>query len=257
MNKRELENFVWFQFANDVDMDLRKRVSMDFAVRYKKAKVLSFNEFIKNKVYTIQEVWRARIKEDVRNINNNPSKNMAMVKLKQWQKISYVNDIVMNAYIKIMIELLDDNSSEAYIHLYKQLDKSTYNEAELGFEWQFEQDRLGPLFLALQSNALLHKDVTYDSFKKVLNSTLFTKIEPIKFICTNSLTIYLFDQLYKNKFINGKMLKRDMTIQQTTGIKNVAQKRAGYENYSHLHNASFRDYKPKGFEIVDNIIKDL
>ena len=48
-----------------------------------------------------------------------------------------------------------------------------------------------------------------------------------------------------------------MTIQQTTGIKNVAQKRAGYENYSHLHNVSFRDYKPKGFEIVDNIIKDL
>ena len=27
MNKKALENFVWFQFADDVDMDLRKRVS--------------------------------------------------------------------------------------------------------------------------------------------------------------------------------------------------------------------------------------
>ena len=38
MNKKALENFIWFQFADDVDMDLRKRVSTDFEQRYDKAK---------------------------------------------------------------------------------------------------------------------------------------------------------------------------------------------------------------------------
>ena len=249
MNKG-LENFVWFQFADDIDMDLRKRVSMGFADRYKKAKVVRFTEFIKQKVFTIQEVWKARINNDVRDIDKNPSLEMADVKLRQWQRLSYVNDVILNAYVKIMIELVNDKSSPAYIHLYKQLDKKSYNNAELGFEWQFEMERLGPLFLALQQNGLIHKDVAYESFKKALNGIILTDIEPIKFICSNTLTIYLFDQLYKNKFINGKMLKRDKTIQQTTGIKNVAQKRAGYVNYSNTE-------APKGYEIIDNIIKNL
>ena len=250
MNKKALENFVWFQFADDVDMDLRKRVSTDFEQRYDKAKYVSFNEFIKEKVFTIQEVWKAKIKNDVRDIDKNPSQDMAEVKLRQWQRLSYVNDVIMNAYVKIMIELVKDKSSPAYIHLYKQLDKKSYNDTELGFEWQFEMERLGPLFLALQQNGLIHKDVAYESFKNALNGTILTEIEPINFICTNTLTIYLFDQLYKNKFINGKMLKRDKTIQQTTGIKNVAQKRAGYQNYSNTE-------APKGYEIIDNIIKNL
>ena len=47
---------------------------------------------------------------------------MAEVKLRQWQKLSYVNDVVMNAYVKIMIELVKDKSTP-YIHLYKQLTK--------------------------------------------------------------------------------------------------------------------------------------
>ena len=34
---------------------------------------------------------------------------------------------------------------------------------------------------------------------------ILTEIEPIKFVCSNSLLIYLFDQLYKHKFINGKI----------------------------------------------------
>ena len=249
MNKGFI-NYVWIQFANDIDMDLRKRVSKEFADRYKKAKVVSFTNFIKEKVFKIEQVYKAKIKNDVRDIDKNPSQDMAEVKLRQWQKLSYVNDVIMNAYCKIMIELVNDKSSPAYIHIYKQLDKKSYVDTELGFEWQFEMERLGPLFLALQQNGLIHKDVAYESFKKALNGTILTDIEPIKFICTNTLTIYLFDQLYKNKFINGKMLKRDKTIQQTTGIKNVAQKRAGYENYSNTE-------APKGYEIVDNIIKDL
>ena len=256
MNKG-LENFVWFQFADDIDMDLRKRVSMDFADRYKKAKVVRFTEFIKQKVFTIQEIYKTKIKSDVKDIDKNPSLEMAEVKLRQWQRLSYVNDVILNAYVKIMIELVNDKSSPAYIHLYKQLDKKSYNKAELGFEWQFEMERLGPLFLALQTNALIHKDVAYESFKKALSGTILTDIEPIKFVCTNTLTIYLFDQLYLNKFINGKMLKRDKTIQQTTGIKNVAQKRAGYQNYSSLHSSDSKVGNPKGFEIIDNIIKNL
>ena len=182
MNKG-LENFVWFQFANDVDMDLRKRVSTDFEKRYDKAKYVSFNEFIKEKVFTIQEVWKVKIKNDVRDIDKNPSQNIAENKLRQWQRLSYVNDVVMNAYVKIMIELVYDKSSPAYIHLYKQLDKKSYNDIELGFEWQPNIKRLSKLFLALQKDALIHKESDYDSFKEALNGTILTDIEPIKFIC--------------------------------------------------------------------------
>ena len=248
MNKG-LENFVWFQFADDIDMDLRKRVSMDFADRYKKAKVVRFTEFIKQKVFTIQEVWKARIKNDVRDIDKNPSLEMAEVKLRQWQRLSYVNDVVLNAYVKIIIELVNDKSSPAYIHLHKQLDKKSYKKAELGFEWQFEMERLWSLFLALQKNKLIHKDVTYDIFKKVLNGMILSEIEPIKFVCSNSLLIYLFDQLYKHKFINGKIMKRDKTIQQTTGIKNVAISRLNIK-YS-------KTGKPRNSDIIDNILKSL
>ena len=115
MSKKALESFVWFQFADDVDMDLRKRVSTDFEQRYNKANYLSFNEFIKEKVFKIQEVWKARIKNDVRVIDKNPSQDMAEVKLRQWQRLSYVNNVVINAYVKIMIELVNDKSSQAYI----------------------------------------------------------------------------------------------------------------------------------------------
>ena len=249
MNKKALENFVWFQFADDVDMDLRKRVSTDFEQRYDKAKYVSFNEFIKEKVFTIQEVWKAKIKNDVRDIDKNPSQDMAEVKLRQWQRLSYVNDVIMNAYVKIMIELVKDNSSPAYIHLYKQLDKKSYNDTELGFEWQFEMERLGPLFLALQQNGLIHKDVAYESFKNALNGTILTEIEPINFICSNSLVVYLFDQLQKHKFINGKMANSNKLIEHTTGIENVAQTRYNTE--------ITKTGKPRQSDLIDTILKDL
>ena len=50
MNKGFI-NFVWIQFAKDIDMDLRKRVTNDFESRYDKAKYLSFNEFIKQRYF--------------------------------------------------------------------------------------------------------------------------------------------------------------------------------------------------------------
>ena len=244
-----LENFVWFQFADDIDMDLRKRVSTDFEQRYDKAKYVSFNEFIKEKVFTIQEVWKVRIKNDVRDIDKNPSQYMAEVKLGQWQMLSYVNDVVMNAYVKIMIELLNDKSSQAYIHLYKKLDKKSYNNAELGFEWQPSIKRLNKLFLALQINTLTHKENHYDSFNKALNRTILTEIEPINFVCSNSLVVYLFDQLQKHKFINGKMANSNKLIEQTTGIENVAQIRYNYKNT--------KSGKPRNSDLVDSILKDL
>ena len=249
MNKKALENFVWFQFADDVDMDLRKRVSTDFEQRYDKAKYVSFNEFIKEKVFTIQEVWKAKIKNDVRDIDKNPSQDMAEVKLRQWQRLSYVNDVVMNAYVKIMIELVKDKSTPAYIHLYKQLDKKSYNNAELGFQWQPNIKRLSKLFLALQTNTLIHKESHYESFKNALNGTILTEIEPINFICSNSLVVYLFDQLQKHKFINGKMANSNKLIEHTTGIENVAQTRYNYENT--------KNGVPRNSTLVDNILKDL
>ena len=249
MNKKALENFVWFQFADDVDMDLRKRVSTDFEQRYDKAKYVSFNEFIKEKVFTIQEVWKAKIKNDVRDIDKNPSKDMAEVKLRQWQRLSYVNDVVMNAYVKIMIELVNDKSSQAYIHLYKQLDKKSYNNAELGFQWQPNIKRLSKLFLALQTNTLIHKESHYESFKNALNGTILTEIEPINFICSQSLVVYLFDQLQKHKFINGKMGNSNKLIEHTTGLVNVAQTRYNTE--------ITKKGVPRNSTIVDNILKDL
>ena len=248
MNKG-LENFVWFQFANDVDMDLRKRVSTDFEKRYDKAKYVSFNEFIKEKVFTIQEVWKVKIKNDVRDIDKNPSQNIAENKLRQWQRLSYVNDVVMNAYVKIMIELVYDKSSPAYIHLYKQLDKKSYNDIELGFEWQPNIKRLSKLFLALQKDALIHKESDYDSFKKALNGTILTDIEPIKFICSNSLVVYLFGQLQKHKFINGKMGNTNKLIEYTTGLENVAQTRYNTE--------ITKTGVPRNSTIVDNILRNL
>jgi len=231
-------------------MDLRKRVSTDFEKRYDKAKYVSFNEFIKEKVFTIKEVWQAKIKNDVRDIDKNPSLEMAEVKLRQWQKLSYVNDVVMNAYVKIMIELVKDKSTPAYIHLYKRLDKKSYNQAELGFEWLADIKRLSKLFVELQRNTLIDKESDYESFKNALNGTILTDIEPIKFVCTNTLTIYLFYQLEKHKFINSfKFVNNNKLIEQTTGINNVAQKKLGYENYG--------NDKPRGYEIIDNIIKDL
>lgn len=249
MNKGFI-NFVWIQFAKDIDMDLRKRVTNDFESRYDKAKYLSFNEFIKQKVFSIKQVYEAKIKNDVRDIDKNPSMDMAEVKLRQWQRLSYVNDVVMNAYVKIMIELVKDKSTPAYIHLYKQLDKKSYNDTELGFEWLADLKRLNKLFLALQTNTLIDKESDYESFKNALNGTILTDIEPIKFECTDTLTIYLFVQLEKHKFINSfKFVNNNKLIEQTTSIKNVAQKKLGYENYG--------NDKPRGYEIIDNIIKDL
>ena len=249
MNKKALENFVWFQFADDVDMDLRKRVSTDFEQRYDKAKYVSFNEFIKEKVFTIQEVWKAKIKNDVRDIDKNPSQDMAEVKLRQWQRLSYVNDVVMNAYVKIMIELVNDKSSQAYIHLYKQLDKKSYNNAELGFQWQPNIKRLSKLFLELQRNTLIDKESDYESFKSALNGIILTEIEPINFICSNSLVVYLFDQLQKHKFINGKMANSNKLIEHTTGIENVAQTRYNTE--------ITKTGKPRQSDLIDTILKDL
>ena len=250
MNKKALENFVWFQFADDVDMDLRKRVSTDFEQRYDKAKYVSFNEFIKEKVFTIKEVWQAKIKNDVREIDKNPSLEMAEVKLRQWQKLSYVNDVVMNAYVKIMIELVKDKSTPAYIHLYKSLDKKSYNQAELGFKWLANVKRLSKLFLALQINTLIDKESDYESFKNALNGTILSEIEPIKFICNNSLVVYLFDQLEKHKFINSfKFVNNNKLIEHTTGINNVATTRLNIR-YS-------KTGIPRNSTIVDNIIKDL
>jgi len=249
MNKG-LENFIWFQFIEDIDGDLRERVSDDFEKRYDKAKYVSFNEFIKEKVFTIKEVWKAKIKNDVRDIDKNPSLEMAEVKLRQWQKLSYVNDVVMNAYVKIMIELVKDKSTPAYIHLYKRLDKKSYNQAEKGFKWLADIKRLSKLFLALQTNALINKESDYESFKNALNGTILTDIEPIKFDCSNSLVVYLFDQLEKHKFINSfKLVNNNKLIEHTTGINNVATTR--------LNTSYTKEGVPRNSTLVDNIIKDL
>ena len=249
MNKGFI-NFVWIQFAKDIDMDLRQRVTTDFEGRYEKAKYVSFNEFIKQKVFSIKQVYEAKIKIDVRDIDKNPSMDMAEVKLRQWQRLSYVNDVVMNAYVKIMIELVNDKSSPAYIHLYKQLDKKSYNDTELGFKWLADLKRLSKLFLALQSNTLIDKETDYESFKKALNGTILTDIKPIKFDCNNSLVVYLFDQLEKHKFINSfKFVNNNKLIEHITGIKNVATIR--------LNIKYTKEGIPRNSTIVDNIIKAL
>lgn len=245
-----LENFIWLQFADDIDMDLRKRISQEFEERYDKARYTSFNEFIKGKVFDIQEVWKARIKNDVIDIKNNPSQKTAHLKLSQWQRLSYVNQIVTSAYIKIMIELLANfSSSKAYNYFYKKIDKKSYFKPELGFQWQPNIKRLAKFFFHLKENNLIENETNYETFKRAFSGIILSKMEPIKFTCSNPLVVYLFFQLQKDKFINGKLLKSNRIVEYITGIENVAKVRYNYEKS--------KKGKPINSNTIDSILKDL
>ena len=110
-------------------------------------------------------------------------------------------------------------------------------------------ERLGQLYFKLCQNGLLDAETSLDAFKTTLNGGILADIQPINLLCTNTLKVYLFDQLDDRGFLNIRTTMKNKTIEKICGIKNVAQTRDN-KNKS-------KGGEPRGHQQIDDILNEL
>lgn len=198
----------------------------------------------KNKIAERIVYWNSFTKKSFDYILNTPSKEVLKTRLKLFKKKPDCTDVMYEQIVEALrqyLEVCNLGSSEAFIELVN----ATPSKNDYTFKWIKENSQLEALFNILKAEGLIEKDYSLESFKNTLNGGILADVNPIKFNCSYSLIVYLFDQLDTYGFI-ATHLKNNKVIQKITGVKGVAQVK---NNYS--------DNGPKNGKQIIDIINSL
>ena len=198
----------------------------------------------KNKIAERIVYWNSFTKKSFDYILNTPSKEVLKTRLKLFKKTPDCTDVMYEQIVEALrqyLEVCNLGSSEAFIELVN----ATPSKNDYTFKWIKENSQLEALFNILKAEGLIEKDYSLESFKNTLNGGILADVNPIKFNCSYSLIVYLFDQLDTYGFI-ATHLKNNKVIQKITGVKGVAQVK---NNYS--------DNGPKNGKQIIDIINSL
>lgn len=198
----------------------------------------------KNRIAERIVYWDSFTKKSFDYILNTPSKEVLKTRLKLFKKTPDCTDVMYEQIVEALrqyLEVCNLGSSEAFIDLVN----ATPSKNDYTFKWIKENSQLEALFNMLKVEGLIEKDYTLESFKNTLNGGMLADVHPIKYNCSYSLIVYLFDQLDTYGFI-ATHLKNNKVIQKITGVKGVAQVK---NNYS--------DNGPKNGKQIIDIINSL
>jgi hypothetical protein len=190
--------------------------------------------------------WNTLIKKSFDYVVNTPTKDVLKTRLKLIKQTPDCTDSIyehITDALKGYLEVSDLGSSEAFIDLMNS--KSAKTDDINTFKWIKEISQLEALFNKLKAEGLIDKDYKLNNFKSTLNGGLLEEVEPIKFNCSKSLSVYLYQQLDIYGFI-AIHLKNNKVIQKITGVKGVAQVKNNYG-----------DKAPKDAILIDKIITSL
>ena len=245
------------EFKTSVHLTLRKQVTLAFEKRYDRAKFHKWESICKGAMLDVERVWEQFLYENLRQLQKNPSKDLANVIISKWEMTKYSNDVIVKAVMKYLCMRLNHKSIDlghtpAYITLYNKGTKleKKYPKSEYPvFWWLLSQERLGQLYFKLCQNGLLDAETSLDAFKTTLNGGILADLQPINLLCTNTLKVYLFDQLDIKGFISIRATMKNKTIEKICGIKNVAQTRDN-KNKS-------KGGEPRGHQQIDDILNEI
>ena len=190
--------------------------------------------------------WNSLVKKSFDYVVNTPSKDVLRTRLKLFKQTPDCTEVMYENIIDALkgyLEVSNLGSSEAFIDLMNS--KLAKTDDVNTFKWNKEISKLEALFNKLKAEGLIDKDYTLNSFKSTLNDGLLEEVKPIKFNCSKSLSVYLYEQLDTYGFI-ATHLKNNKVIQKITGVKGVAQVKNNY-----------RRKAPKNAILIDNIINSL
>ena len=190
--------------------------------------------------------WNSLVKKSFDYVVNKPSKDVLRTRLKLFKQTPDCTEVMYENIIDALkgyLEVSNLGSSEAFIDLMNS--KLAKTDDVNTFKWNKEISQLEALFNKLKAEGLIDKDYTLNSFKSTLNDGLLEEVKPIKFNCSKSLSVYLYEQLDTYGFI-ATHLKNNKVIQKITGVKGVAQVKNNYG-----------DKAPKNAILIDNIINSL
>lgn len=198
----------------------------------------------KNRIAERIVYWNSFTKKSFDYILNTPSKEVLKTRLKLFKHTPDCTNVMYEQIVEALgqyLEVCNLGSSEAFIELVN----ATPSKNDYTFKWIRENSQLEALFNMLKAEGLIEKDYSLESFKNTLNGGILADVNPIKFNCSYSLIVYLFDQLDTYGFI-ATHLKNNKVIQKITGVKGVAQVK---NNYS--------DNGPKNGKQIIDIINSL
>lgn len=198
----------------------------------------------KNRIAERIVYWNSFTKKSFNYISSTPSREVLKTRLKLFKHTPDCTNVMYEQIVEALgqyLEVCNLGSSEAFIELVN----ATPSKNDYTFKWIKENSQLEALFNMLKAEGLIEKDYSLESFKNTLNGGILADVNPIKFNCSYSLIVYLFDQLDTYGFI-ATHLKNNKVIQKITGVKGVAQVK---NNYS--------DNGPKNGKQIIDIINSL
>jgi len=245
MNKAKKENIL-MMLMFVINEELKNFHNNEIDNRYSKVGegLIIGDDLKKNRIAERIVYWNSFTKKSFDYILNTPSKEVLKTRLKLFKKKPDCTDVMYEQIVEVLIQYLEVSnlgSSEAFIELVN----ATPSKNDYTFKWIKENSQLEALFNMLKAEGLIEKDYSLESFKNTLNGGMLADVHPIKFNCSYSLIVYLFDQLDTYGFI-ATHLKNNKVIQKITGVKGVAQVK---NNYS--------DNGPKNGKQIIDIINSL
>lgn len=119
----------------------------------------------------------------------------------------------------------------------------------LSYNWLNNPDtELSKLYQLLKDNKLIHPNTTLEQFKAVFTAKPLQSIQPIDWIGAKNLLAYFLQCIYKTKVPTNTNIW-SVAKKCFVNANSLAQSKTNYENS--------RTGKPKGFEVIDEIIKAL
>ena len=115
--------------------------------------------------------------QNLRDIERNPSSDLAKVIIDKWSLYNYTSDLVQKSALTYLCRRMEHPTmdmayTKAYITLFNKV-KSMLKKApktdEKEYEWVGDIKRCSNLFLKLQENALIDQETQYNAFKSALN----------------------------------------------------------------------------------------
>ena len=257
MNEEQIRIFSIIEFKSSIQLHLRKTITLEFEEKYSREKFVEWEHYCKTKVLDIEILFEQLLYTQLRQLQKNPTRDLAIVVIDKWSMISYTSDIVQKSAFQYLCVRLNHPSinlghTDAYTTLYQRwrtLNNRHPKNKENQYEWLHTQERLEQLYYKLLQSTFIGPETSLDVFKTTLNGGILTDIKPIKLHMSNTLIVYLFDELDNKGFLKYQSNKNNICIESITGINNVAQSR------DNTHNS--KSGKPKGFEKIDEILNSI
>lgn len=90
------------EFKTSVHLTLRRQVTLAFEKRYDRSKFVKWESICKGAILDVERVWEQFLFENLRQLQKNPSKDLANVIISKWEMTKYSNDVIVKAVMKYL-----------------------------------------------------------------------------------------------------------------------------------------------------------